>query len=185
MDSVLSPYPLSANPELRERMRAVRGDLLAQKGVDAIVATLTPDLEHTGSLNRELFEVSGVLLDNFVLENIFQPRVGAVYAVPAFNLPMEHILFVVMTRWQTDFDRNDRDLIRAYRAIMRTAQEMGVKRVAVPVLGTGLGYKAFPSQRAARLAVQTVAERFHAPVEEVRFVCNREDTYEAFVRALS
>lgn len=146
---------------------------------------LAADLSAAGSLTRAVFDAGGAALDAMVLEQVFKPRVGDVYALPAEGLPVEHILFVVMPRWRNEFDRQERDVTRACRGALRTAQEMGLKRIAFPALGTGHSHKGLPPQRAARLITQAISDRLLGQLDEVRIVCNRAETHEAFTGLLS
>lgn len=160
----------------------IEGDITQQGDVDAIVSSISTSLDCGGSLNACLIERAGIALDDFILEHIHRPRPGDVFAVPAFDLPVKHILYVVTPTWRSGFDLEERDLLRCYRGAMETAQKMRLKKIAFPALGTG--GDGFPLQRAARLAVQGIRERLIGQLEEIRIVCNRADVYGAFAQRL-
>lgn len=160
----------------------VLGDITKQDDVDAIVSSININMEVKGSLNKAVIAAAGTQLDEFILEHIYKPRTGDAFAVPAFALPVKHIIYVITPVWRTGFSREDRDLLRCYRHAMQLAQRMNLSKVAFPALGTGQGR--FPVRRATRLAVQGITERMTREFEEVRIVCNREETYQIFKERL-
>ncbi len=173
----------ASNAQFLDRIRIVRGDITQQDDVDAIVSAISTTLDCEGSLNARLIERAGEALDEFILEHINKPHPGDVYAVPAFDLPVKHILFAVLPHWRSGFEREDRDLLRCYRGGIETAQKMKLSKIAFPALGAGRR-NGFPVRRAARLAIQGIADRLLGELEEVRIVCQREDIYEVFVERL-
>lgn len=159
------------------------GDVTQQGDVDAIVTTLPTDLDVGSTLNQSIIQAAGHDLDNFLLENIFKPRPGDVFPVPAFHLPVSHIFYVMTPPWRDGFDREDRDLLRCYRHAIETAIKMDLRRIAFPALATGKRC-GFPADRAARLAIQGILDRISPALEEVRIVCRKPEIYETFKRRL-
>lgn len=151
-----------------QRIRLMCGDILEQK-VDAIVTTIPKTLEIRGKLNTDLMAWTGDQLDEYLLENVYRPHPGDVFLAPGFNLPADQVIFSVVPDWRTEFDRADRDLLRAYRGAMELAIKEGCSSVAFPALITGR--RNFPIGRAARLAIQGIMERIDDPMKEVRIVC--------------
>ncbi len=170
-----------ANPHLIQRIKLASGDILQQK-VDAIVTTIPKTLEIEGKLNSDLMAYTGDQLDEFILENIYKPRAGDTFIVPGFNLPADWVIFSVVPNWRTEFDRTDRDLLKAYRGAMEAAVSQGFHSVAFPALITGR--KGFPLARAARLAIQGIMERIDASIIDVRIVCFNPDAREPYARRL-
>ena len=157
-------------------MRLIEGDLTVQEGVDAIVTTIPANLNAEGSLNSAIFKAAGAEMDAFLLEHVIKPHPGQVFAVPSFGLSAPHILFAITPEWRSDLE--DRDLLRCYRGAVQTAREMGLKKIAFPALGTGTRH--YPVKRATRLGIQGIMDRMEEGIEEVRLVCNRAETREAF-----
>lgn len=162
---------------LIRRIKLIKGDITLQDDVDAIVSTIGTDIDVGGSLNRAVIAAAGEKLDDFILEHVYKPRTGDVFAVPGFNLPVKNVIFVVTPPWRSGFEREDRDLLRCYRHAMQLAERMDLRRIAFPLLGTGKDK--FPLQRAARLAVQGIKERLNKHFDEIRIVCNRDETFDA------
>ena len=177
IEVIAEAYPRS-NRHLISRIRLVNGDLTKQDGVDAIVTSMEKTLKANRSLNRAVMGAAGPELDEFILEHIYRPHIGDVFAVPPFGLPVKHLIIAITPLWRDGIENEDRDLLRCYRGVMKTAHEMGLKKIAFPALGTGAGK--FPVVRAARLGIQGIMDRLTPDFEEIRIVCNRPETYDAF-----
>ncbi|MCM2343433.1 MAG: macro domain-containing protein [Alphaproteobacteria bacterium] len=174
-----------SNPyhHLMSRIRLIEGDITQQTGIDAIVTALPVTLYTGGSLNQSIFQAAGPALDELVLENIYRPRAGDVFALPGLDLPVKHVLFAMTPLWGSGTSGEDRDLLRCYRSLLEQAERMKLTSLALPALGAGKGK--FPVQRAARLAIQALRERMPEQLEEVRIVCNRKETLNAFAERLN
>ncbi len=151
---------------------------MTDQNTDAIVTLIPQNLEYRGSINEALLEASGEQLDEFVLDNIFKPRPGDIYAVPSFNLRSAHIFFNVVPVWRTEFDLQDKFLLNAARKSLELATQMGLSSISIPPMGAGR--KAFPKPRAARQIVQGIIDRLNDDIEEVRIICNTEDMLDIF-----
>jgi O-acetyl-ADP-ribose deacetylase (regulator of RNase III) len=174
---IADPYPRS-NRHLISKIRLVEGDLTKQRDVQAIVTMVPVSMDVGGSLNSAVMAAAGVGLDDFILEHIYKPRPGDVFIVPPFNLPVDHLIVAISPDWKTGIAREDRNLIRCYRGAMEQAALAGLTRIAFPALGTG--HRKYPIRRAARLAIQGIMDRIDESFDEIRIVCNRAETAEAF-----
>jgi O-acetyl-ADP-ribose deacetylase (regulator of RNase III) len=176
-DVIAEPFPRS-NRHLIGRIRLIEGDLTAQRDVDAIIVSIPSSLDVSGSLNQAVIRAAGHQIDDFIVEHIFKPRPGDIFAVPPFGLKMRHIIFAVTPLWHDGLDREDRDLVRCYRGAMQMAGRMGLSKIAFPAMGTGA--RKYPVRRAARLGIQGIMDRLDESFQEVRLVCNRREQYDAF-----
>lgn len=176
-DEVIEP-PSRSNSPLIGRIKLIEGDLLDQMDVDAIVATILPTLQADGHLNDAIIARAGRSLDNFIVDNIFKPKSGDVFAVPPFGIPVKHLFYAVMPVWKDNLANEERDLTRCYRGVMELAVRMGLDTVAFPALGCRRG--TFPVKRAARLGVQGILDRMHEQLQEIRIVCYTREQYDAF-----
>ena len=181
MDKVIPEAGGASNPYL-SRITAVTGDITTQD-VDGIITLIPQNLEYRGSINESILQAAGQRLDDFVLENIYRPRFGDVYAVPGFNMPCKHILFCIMPLRKTGFDREDKHLLIACRKAMEMARAMSLTRIAFPPLACGK--KGYPRARAARLIIQAILERMDETLEEVRLVCPEDTTLKVFTDRLN
>ncbi len=175
-------FLMDSEASLIDRITLYKGDITQQQDVDAIVCTIHADLTLRGSLNKAVFQAAGQALDDDLLEHIVKPRAGDVFVLPGYDLPMPHIIFTVMPVWRDDFDRDDAYIVRSYRRAMETAHQMGLKKIAFPVIGTG--HMGYPLERAARMAYRGISDRIIGLLDEVRIVCNRDETFQMMGRRL-
>lgn len=184
MDKFLSDPAGRSNPSQNfiSRIRLIEGDITQQTGVDAIATAIDINFDTSRSLNRAIINAAGQELDDFIVENIYKPRIGDVHALPGFKLPVKNILVAFTPVWRAGVDGEDRDLLRCYRGIYETASLMKIKTLAIPAIGTGK--HKFPVVRAARLALQAMKERMPDCVDELRIVCNKKANYDAFAERL-
>lgn len=180
MNVVISNSGVVSKPFL-ERINLIQGDICAQD-TDAICLVMPQNMNFSGSLNNSVAAACGVDLNAFILENIYKPRTGEVYALPAFNLPCKHIFLGIMPRYRTEFDMKDSDLAQVVRKMMELARCMLLTSIAFPPLASGRGMLAKP--KAARLIVQGITDRMEETVEDVRIVCPTPNVTEAFDRKL-
>ncbi|MCB1592544.1 MAG: macro domain-containing protein [Alphaproteobacteria bacterium] len=181
MDIVISNSGHARKPFLN-KIRLVEGNIVDQE-VDAVATVLPKNLEHIGSLNTALFNAAGSRLDEFILEHIYKPKVGDVYAVPGYNLKAGHVLIGIMPYFRTDFDKSDRHLTQCTRKIMELARTMGLRSIAFPPIAAGK--KGYPKAKAARLIVQGIIDRLDPSFNEVRIVCPDRKTCMDFQHKLA
>ena len=142
------------------------------------MTSIPATLDMGSTLNRAIVAAAGQQLDEFILENVYKPRVGDVFAVPPFGLPVSYLFCAITPDWDTSLGFEDRDLMRCFRHAVQLASRMGLKKIAFPALGTG--GRAQPLPRCARLAVAGIMDRLTPDIEEVRIVCNRDELVTAF-----
>ncbi len=180
MDIVIPEQRKRSNP-LLGRVKLVQGSI-AEQDVDAIISLIPQNLEYRGVINEALLKAAGEQLDQFVLENVYKPRVGDVYAMPGFGLPSEHVLFGITPDWRNDFDREDGHLLSVLRKTLELARRMGLQKIALPPLASGRN--GFPKRRAARLIVQAIEDRLDEDFEEIRIACIADSTMRTFEERL-
>jgi O-acetyl-ADP-ribose deacetylase (regulator of RNase III) len=81
-----------------------------------------------------------------------------------------------------DFGTDAGKIRSATRSAMKRAQELGIKSLAFPALGTGVG--GFPLDECARIMVEEVQKHLYPGLEEVTFALFGEEAYRAFEEAL-
>ncbi len=176
MKLVISKSGQSSNPFLN-RIKLVQGDITAQ-GVDAIAILIPQTLGFRGSINSSVMDACGHNLDEFILEHIYKPKLGDVYAIPAFQLPVKHIFVGIMPHYRTEFDMNDSHLSGVIRKIMELSRCMLLESVAFPPLASGKG--GYPKAKAARLIAQGISERMEESFKEVRIICSDREMLRHF-----
>ncbi len=180
MNVLLSNSGAVSKPFL-ERIALLHGDIIVQD-CDAIGIIVPQNLDFTGSINESVAAACGFDLDGFILDNIYKPRIGDVYALPAGDLPCKHIFLGVMPRYRTEFDMKESDLAQVVRKMMELTRCMLLKSIAFPPLASGSGMFAKP--KAARLIVQGITDRMEDSIDDVRIVCDTQGVVEAFDKKL-
>lgn len=165
-----------------ERIHLIKGDITDQE-TDAIAMVIPQDMQFSGGINTALQEACGYNLDEFILDNIYKPKIGDVYALPAGNLKAKHLIVGVVPYYRTEFDHNDSHLSGTVRRIMELSRCMLLSSISFPPIFSGKN--GFPRPKAARLICQGINDRMQEAFEEVRIVCD-DDTYmEIFERKLN
>ncbi len=176
MTIIVSNSRQSSNPFL-EQINLIQGDI-AEQQVDAIAILISQKMDFRGSINESVMKASGHNLDEFILDNIYKPKVGEVYALPAFDLPAKHILVGVLPHFRTEFDMSDSHLSGVVRRIMELARCMLLTKIAFPPLGSGK--HGYPKAKAARLVCKGIVDRMEESFEEVLIVCDDKQMLEKF-----
>jgi O-acetyl-ADP-ribose deacetylase len=153
-------------------IEAVQGDITAQR-VDAIVNAANTTLLGGGGVDGAIHRAAGpeLLAECRTLHGC---PTGEARITRAYRLPAKHVIHTVGPVWSGG-RRGEPDLLRGcYTSSLALAERHGFRSVAFPSISTG-AYR-YPIEQAARIAVETVRERFeHATsVELVRFVCFAE-----------
>lgn len=110
---------------------------------------------------------------------------GSAVATGAGDLPARWVVHAVGPVWQGGGHGEPELLSAAYRSAIDVAADLGARTLTLPAISAGIyGY---PLDRAAAVAVGTVAEalRAGAALERVTFVLYSADTLAAFERALA
>lgn len=165
-----------ASKPFLDRLAIIQGDI-TQVQTDAIATIIPQNLDYRGSLNESIRAASGHDLDSFILDNIYKPRLGEVYALPAFNLPARHILVGIMPVIRRSNDLKESDLTASVRKIMELSRCMLLKRIAFPLLASGKN--GYPKPRACRLLLQGITDRMEENIEEIQIVCQDEESTQA------
>jgi len=140
------------------------------------------DMNFSGGINNALRDGAGYDLDEFILEHIYKPKIGEVYALPAGDLKVKHLIVGVVPYYRTEFDRSDSHLSGTVRKIMELARCMLLTSISFPPVFSGKN--GFPRPKAARLICQGINDRMQEGFEEVRIVCDDDAYMEIFERKL-
>ncbi len=96
---------------------------------------------------------------------------GKAKRTAAYRLPAKYVVHCVGPVWQGGRANEDALLASCYREAMILADDIKAKSIAFPAISTGA--YGFPAERAARIAVQSVAEyrtQAQSAIERVVFV---------------
>ncbi len=162
------------------RLRLVQGDLTAL-AVDAVVNAANDHLWMGGGVAGAIKRRGGVEIEQEAMRLGPLP-VGEAVAAGAGRLPCRYVIHAV-TMGQ-DLVTSERAIRAATRSALRVAETLGVRSVAFPALGTGVG--GFPLDLAAAAMLEETAAHVRAgsSLTDVAFALFDERALAAFASAL-
>src|SRR4051812_17798492 len=161
---------------------ALQGDITKQQ-VDAIVNAANTSLLGGGGVDGAIHRAAGPEL-LAACRKLHGCSTGDAKATPGFNLPAKWVFHAVGPVWHGG-DRDEDDLLAAcYRRCLELAHQHEVRSIAFPAISTGV--YSFPSDRAARIAIDTVRQHVGPTgVGTVIFVCFSRETLEIYNKLLA
>ncbi len=170
-------------PETLARMKVVEDDITRLE-VDAVVNAANTRLTPGGGVSGAIHRAAGPGLREECRKLAPCPT-GDARITGGHRLPARHVIHTVGPRWHGGDSGEDALLASAYRRSLELARDHGLASIAFPAISTGI--YGFPPERAAPLAVRTVAEfleKNRLP-ETVLFCCFGGESAELHRRALT
>jgi O-acetyl-ADP-ribose deacetylase (regulator of RNase III) len=163
-------------------IEVVHGDITAQD-VDAIVTAANESLLGGGGVDGAIHREAGPRLAE-AGGAIGPCEPGDAMATPAFDLdpPVRHVIHTVGPVWEGGSHGEAATLASCYRRSLQVADELGARSVAFPAIATGV--YGFPSEQAAKIAVETIRSTPTA-VQQVRLVAFDQRTRDILEAALN
>jgi O-acetyl-ADP-ribose deacetylase (regulator of RNase III) len=158
-----------------ERITAIQIDITTL-AVDAIVNAANTSLLGGGGVDGAIHRAAGpeLLAECRTLGGC---DTGSAKLTRGYRLPAKHVIHAVGPVWHGGGSNEDELLTSCYRTALDLAGAAHLTSIAFPAISTGI--YAFPADRAARIAVGTVASELSAAsrgINRVVFCCFSEQS---------
>jgi O-acetyl-ADP-ribose deacetylase (regulator of RNase III) len=174
---------LTARQIGQARLEVIVADITSLR-VDAIVNAANSSLLGGGGVDGAIHRGAGpeLLAECRTLNGC---ATGDAKITRGYRLPARHVIHAVGPVWHGGNAREDELLASCYRRALELAQSNALSSLAYPAISTGV-YR-FPAERAAGIAVATVADALgSAPdVTRVIFCCFSRDSAKLHESALA
>jgi O-acetyl-ADP-ribose deacetylase (regulator of RNase III) len=176
--------PLIAAAVGPTRLEVVIADITTLS-VDAIVNAANRTLLGGGGVDGAIHRAAGpdLLAECRTLRGC---ETGAAKITRGYGLPAKHVIHAVGPVWRGGKAQEDELLASCYRTALQIAAQHGLASIAFPAISTGI--YAFPPDRAARIAVGTVASELAAAersIDHVLFCCFAQGSADHHIEAFA
>ena len=164
------------------KIEIILGDITKQNA-DAIVNAANCSLLGGGGVDGAIHRAAGPrLLEQCRTLNGCQT--GQAKITDGFDLPAKYVIHTPGPVWHGGGHGEEELLASCYRSCLTLATENSCRSVDFPSISTGV-YR-FPLQRAATIAIDTIADYLltHEDIERVRMVCFDSRTQECYQATL-
>jgi len=156
-----------------------RGDITVER-VDAVVNPANSLMIMGGGVAGAIARKGGREIEEEARRHAPVP-IGKAVATGAGRLPARYVIHA--PTMERPAERTTVDNVRkAARAAINEALRLGVKSVAFPALGAGVG--GVPVRESVRAILKEVSENARPPLEEIRLIAWSQRDYEAFIEAV-
>lgn len=165
---------------MKPRLSAVLGDI-TRLAVDAIVNAANESLLGGGGVDGAIHRAAGPDLLAECRALGFCPT-GEARITRGYRLPARFVVHTVGPIWRGGGQGEARLLALCYRSALAAAVDAGARTVAFPCISTGI-YR-YPSEQAAKIAVETI--RFYADesMDSIVFCCFSQRDVDTYQRLL-
>jgi O-acetyl-ADP-ribose deacetylase len=156
-------------PDMQGRIEIIEGDITTLD-VDAIVNAANKSLLGGGGVDGAIHRAAGPDLKQ-ACAALGGCETGEAKITPAYRLRARYVIHTVGPVWGGGERGEDRLLASCYRNSFGLARDYGLASIAYPAISTGA--YGFPPERAALIAVRTVADALAdgTSIDRVIFCC--------------
>ena len=167
-------------------IKLIKGDI-TQVRADAIVNAANNQLWMGGGVAGAIKRAGGQEIEREAVSK-GPIQIGGAVATGAGRLQARYVIHAAAMGYDESgrmIPPTAQTVREATKNSLRLAEELGLKSVAFPALGTGVG--GFPIREAARIMIQTAREHLagESPLEEIIFVLYGDEAYKAFEEELA
>jgi len=163
---------------MASKVSIVQGNIITQSDCDGIVNAANEYLIAGGGVCGAIYKAAGPELEPFT-KKLAPLRLGCAVASPGFNLSARWIIHTRGPKFHEDPDP-PQNLAKALESAVLLADQLGVQRLAVPAISTGIyGY---PVSEAASILLRvgfSLGDQVNT-LSEIRFVLFDDSTYRCF-----
>lgn len=151
--------------------------------VDVVVNAANTSLAGGGGVDGAIHRAAGAAELHAACRALGGCTPGDAKATPGFGLPATWIVHAVGPVWRGGDAGEERVLASCYRRSVEVAEELGARSIAFPAISTGV--YGFPADRAAAVAVATLASLETETVDQVILVAFDRTTLGHYRRRLA
>lgn len=156
-------------------LRIIRNDITKVKA-DAIVNTANPEATYGTGVDSAIYHAAGIEKLLEARRKIGPIARGDVAVTPAFKLKAKYIIHTVGPHWRDGSYGEEATLTSCYEKSLETAEELGCKSIAFPLISTGV--YAFPKDKGLQIALNVLQSHAMHSDMEICLVIYDTEAYE-------
>ena len=165
------------------KIDVIRDDITKQQ-VDAVVNAANESLMGGGGVDGAIHRAAGSELKE-ECKTLSGCPTGQAKVTKGYHLPADYVIHTVGPVWKGGGKDEEELLASCYKESLKRADELNLKSIAFPNIGTGV--YGFPKRKAAEIALKSVEDylgKESTGLEEVIFVCFDEENYSIYQELL-
>jgi len=165
------------------KVECILGDIASQEDMTAVVNAANAQLRPGGGVAGALHQKAGPGLDE-ECRSLAPISPGEAVLTGGHNLPNRYVIHCLGPVYGVDKPEEEL-LAGCYRNALNLAEEHHIDSIVFPAISTGAF--GFPFNKAARVALTTLAEKAHGlrQVKKARFVLFRHEQADVFEQAMN